>query len=34
MFTEDTPPRLLVDLMSFEKRPDWENPRQWVTERQ
>jgi hypothetical protein len=31
VFTEDTPPRLLLDLMSFEKRPDWENPRQWVS---
>ena len=30
VFTEDTPSRLLLDLMSFEKRPDWENPRQWV----
>jgi len=30
VFTEDTPPRLLLDLMSFEKRRDWENPRQWV----
>jgi CubicO group peptidase (beta-lactamase class C family) len=30
VFTEDTPPRLLLDLMSFEKRPDWENPRRWV----
>jgi CubicO group peptidase (beta-lactamase class C family) len=31
VFTEDSPPRLLLDLMSFEKRPDWEDPRQWVS---
>jgi CubicO group peptidase (beta-lactamase class C family) len=30
VFTEDTPPRLLLDLMSFEKRPNRENPRQWI----
>jgi CubicO group peptidase (beta-lactamase class C family) len=30
VFTEDTPPRLVLDLMSFVKRPDWENPREWV----
>jgi CubicO group peptidase (beta-lactamase class C family) len=31
VFTEDTPPRLLFDLMSFERRPDWRNPRRWAT---
>jgi hypothetical protein len=31
VFTEDTPPRLLLDLMSFEQRPDWRNPRRWAT---
>jgi len=31
VFTEDSPPRLLLDLMSFEKRPDWRNPRRWAT---
>ena len=31
VFTEDTPPRLLFDLMSFEKRPPWQNPRRWAT---
>jgi len=31
VFTEESPPRLLLDLMSFEKRPDWRNPRRWAT---
>ena len=31
VFTDDTPPRLLLDVMSFEKRPDVRNPRRWVT---
>ena len=31
VFTEDSPPRLLFDLMSFEKRPAWQNPRRWAT---
>ncbi|MGY1609906.1 serine hydrolase domain-containing protein [Geodermatophilus sp. SYSU D00700] len=31
VFTEDDPPRLFHDLMSFEKRPDWQNPRRWAT---
>jgi CubicO group peptidase (beta-lactamase class C family) len=31
VFTEDTPPRLLLDVMSFQKRPDWKNPRRWAT---
>jgi hypothetical protein len=22
-------PRLLLDVMSFQKRPDWRNPRRW-----
>jgi CubicO group peptidase (beta-lactamase class C family) len=30
VFTEESPPRLLLDLMSFVKRPDWRNPRTWV----
>ncbi|MGY1708595.1 hypothetical protein ACI8AC_03705 [Geodermatophilus sp. SYSU D00758] len=30
VFTEDSPPRLLFDLMSFEKQPAWQNPRRWV----
>jgi CubicO group peptidase (beta-lactamase class C family) len=29
VFTADTPPRLLLDVMSFQKRPDWRNPRRW-----
>lgn len=29
VFTDDTPPRLLLDVMSFGKRPDWRNPRRW-----
>jgi CubicO group peptidase (beta-lactamase class C family) len=29
VFTDDTPPRLLLDVMSFQKRPDWRNPRRW-----
>jgi CubicO group peptidase (beta-lactamase class C family) len=31
VFTEETPPRLLLDVMSFERRPDWQNPRRWAT---
>jgi hypothetical protein len=31
VFTEDTPPRLLLDVLSFQKRPDWRNPRRWAT---
>jgi CubicO group peptidase (beta-lactamase class C family) len=31
VFTEDSPPRLLLDLMSFEKRPGWQNPQRWAT---
>ena len=30
VFTDDTPPRLLLDVMSFQKRPDWKNPRRWA----
>jgi hypothetical protein len=30
-FTEDRPPRLLLDLMSFEKQPAWQSPRPWAT---
>ena len=30
VFTEDTPPRLLLELMSFGRRPDWQNPRRWA----
>jgi CubicO group peptidase (beta-lactamase class C family) len=30
VFTDDTPPRLLLDVMSFQKRPDWRNPRRWA----
>jgi len=29
VFTDDTPPRLLLDVMSFQKRPGWRNPRRW-----
>jgi hypothetical protein len=29
VFTDDTPARLLLDVMSFQKRPDWNNPRRW-----
>ncbi len=29
VFTDDMPPRLLLDVMSFQKRPDWRNPRRW-----
>jgi CubicO group peptidase (beta-lactamase class C family) len=29
VFTDDMPPRLLLDVMSFEKRPAWRNPRGW-----
>jgi hypothetical protein len=28
---EGTPPRLLIDLFSFQKRPEVRNPRRWVT---
>jgi CubicO group peptidase (beta-lactamase class C family) len=31
VFTEDSPPRLLLEAMSFEKRSDWRNPRRWAT---
>ena len=31
VFTDDMPPRLLLDVMSFQKRPDWKNPRRWAT---
>jgi CubicO group peptidase (beta-lactamase class C family) len=31
VFTDDAPPRLLLDVMSWEKRPDWRNPRRWAT---
>jgi hypothetical protein len=31
VFTEDSPPRLFFDLMSFEQRPAWQNPRRWAT---
>lgn len=30
VFTEDTPPRLLLDVLSFQQRPDWKNPRRWA----
>jgi hypothetical protein len=30
VFTADTPPRLLIEAMSFVKRPDWQNPRRWA----
>jgi hypothetical protein len=30
VFTDGSPRRLLLDVMSFEKRPDWQNPRWWV----
>ncbi len=30
VFTDDSPPRLLLEAMSFEKRPDWQNPRRWA----
>jgi len=29
VFTDGTPPRLLLDVMSFQKRPGWRNPRRW-----
>ena len=29
VFTDDIPPRLLLDVMSFQKRPGWRNPRRW-----
>ena len=29
VFTDDTPPRLLLDVMSFQKRPGWRNPCCW-----
>ena len=31
VFTNEAPPRLLLDVMSFEKRPNTRNPRRWVT---
>ena len=31
VFTDDTPPRLLLDVMSFVKRREWQNPRRWAT---
>jgi hypothetical protein len=31
VFTEDTPPRLLLDVLSFQRRPGWRNPRRWST---
>ena len=31
VFTDDTPPRLLLDVLSFQKRPGWRNPRHWGT---
>jgi CubicO group peptidase (beta-lactamase class C family) len=31
VFTDDTPPRLLLDVMSFLKRREWQNPRRWAT---
>jgi hypothetical protein len=31
VFTDEMPPRLLLDVMSFQKRPDWKNPRRWAT---
>ena len=31
VFTDDTPPRVLLDVRSFQKRPDWKNPRRWAT---
>ena len=30
VFTDDRPPRLLIDVMSWEKRPDWRDPRRWA----
>ena len=27
VFTDDMPPRLLLDVLSFQKRPGWRNPR-------
>ena len=30
VFTRETPPRLLLDVMSFEKQPDWQSPRRWM----
>lgn len=30
VFTEDTPPRLLLDTMSFDRRPAWHDPRRWA----
>jgi hypothetical protein len=30
VFTQEAPPRLLLDVISFEKQPDWQNPRRWV----
>jgi hypothetical protein len=30
VFTDDRPPRLLLDVISFEKRPAWAEPRRWA----
>jgi hypothetical protein len=30
VFTDDMPPRLLLDVMSFQKRREWQNPRRWA----
>lgn len=30
VFTDETPPRMIVDVMSFTKRPDARNPRRWL----
>ena len=27
VFTDDMPPRMLLDVLSFQKRPGWRNPR-------
>jgi hypothetical protein len=29
VFTDDTPVRLLLDVLSFRKQPCWRNPRRW-----
>jgi CubicO group peptidase (beta-lactamase class C family) len=31
VFTQDTPPRLLLDVLSFQMRPGWRNPLRWGT---
>jgi CubicO group peptidase (beta-lactamase class C family) len=31
VFTDGAAPRLLLEAMSFAKRPDWRNPRRWAT---